>query len=51
VGHAFINDHGDDEVPLVFRLLNRIAGGEYHEPSAEDARRRIISFFDGHLGA
>lgn len=51
VGHAFINDHGDDEVPLVFRLLNRIAGGEYHEPSAEDARRRIISFFDGHPGA
>lgn len=48
-GHAFINDHRDDEVPLVFRFLNRIANGEYHEPSARDARRRIVAFFDAHL--
>jgi hypothetical protein len=25
------------------------AGAGYHEPSAADARRRIVSFFDTHL--
>jgi hypothetical protein len=31
--------------------LGKIAGGGYHEPSAEDARRRIVSFFNTHLKA
>lgn len=48
-GHAFLNDHDDDPVPLVFRLLNRTVNGAYHEPSARDARRRIVAFFDTHL--
>jgi carboxymethylenebutenolidase len=48
-GHAFMNDHGDDRVPLVFRFLNRIARGAHHEPSARDARDRILAFFDAHL--
>ena len=26
-----------------------LARGEYHEPSARDARRRIVAFFDAHL--
>jgi carboxymethylenebutenolidase len=43
-GHSFLNDHRD----AMFRMM-RIAGIGYHEPSARDARRRIISFFDAHL--
>ena len=30
-------------------VLNRISGTRYHEPSARDARRRIVAFFDRHL--
>lgn len=43
-GHAFLNDHHD---PLCRAL--RIVNIGYHEPSANDARRRIVSFFDTHL--
>jgi carboxymethylenebutenolidase len=43
-GHAFLNDHRD---PLS-RVL-RVVGIGYHEPSASDARRRIVAFFDTHL--
>lgn len=51
-GHGFLNDHvraGDRNPPLfaVFGLL--MPGMGYHEASANDARRRIISFFDDHL--
>jgi len=54
-GHAFLNDHrreGPWGVLYVFLgHLPVIAGyvGAYHEPSARDARRRILSFFDRHL--
>ena len=43
-GHSFLNDHRD----LLFRMMS-VAGIGYHEPSAQDARRRIVSFFDTHL--
>ena len=43
-GHAFLNDHRD----LLSRML-RVTGIGYHQPSAQDARRRIIAFFDTHL--
>ena len=43
-GHAFLNDHHD---PLSRAL--RIVHIGFHEPSANDARRRIVSFFDAHL--
>ena len=29
--------------------MGKIIGGGYHEPSAQDARRRIVAFFDSHL--
>ena len=45
-GHAFLNDHHD----TLSRLM-RIAAIGYHEPSAQDPRRRIASFFNAHLGA
>lgn len=43
-GHSFLNDHHN----VLFKLL-RIVGIGYHDPSARDARRRIVSFFHTHL--
>ncbi len=49
-GHGFLNDHRDERVPPMFALMARFIGGaEYHEPSAQDARRRIEAFFERHL--
>lgn len=51
-GHAFLNDHeaAGDKTPLLFAVLGRLSpGAGYHEASAQDARRRIIAFFDAHL--
>ena len=54
-GHAFLNDHRREGpwgvLYLVMGHLPVIAGyvGAYHESSAQDARRRILSFFDRHL--
>lgn len=45
-GHSFLNRH-DAGVPL--SQLERIAGFDYHHPSAEDAWNRIQRFFDTHL--
>lgn len=51
-GHSFLNDHSDEKTPLLFAAMGRLTGGiGYHEPSAVDARRRIVSFFDRHLRA
>jgi carboxymethylenebutenolidase len=46
-GHSFLNDHHD--VNVLFVVLARLSGSSYHEPSARDARRRILAFFDRHL--
>jgi carboxymethylenebutenolidase len=54
-GHDFLNDHRGEgfwgalyvvigHLPVIARYV-----GGYHEPSARDARRRILSFFDRHL--
>jgi carboxymethylenebutenolidase len=43
-GHAFLNDHRDPLSRLV-----RIVHIEYHEPSAKDARQRIVSFVNARL--
>jgi carboxymethylenebutenolidase len=51
-GHAFLNDHesAGDPNPLIFVVMGMFAGpAGYHEPAAQDARRRIVSFFDAHL--
>jgi carboxymethylenebutenolidase len=53
-GHAFLNDHdkAGDRSPFIFVVMGAFAGpAGYHEPSARDARRRIVSFFDAHLRA
>lgn len=48
-GHAFLNDHDEDEVPVAVELLGKISRSAYHEPSAVDARARIVAFFREHL--
>ncbi len=49
-GHGFLNDHVPAEVPAVLRVATRILGARYDEEAAADARRRIVEFFDVHLG-
>jgi carboxymethylenebutenolidase len=43
-GHSFLNDHRN----VLFKVVGLI-GIAYHEPSALDARRCILSFFERHL--
>jgi carboxymethylenebutenolidase len=44
-GHSFLNEHDN----AMFAVMGTVIGGGYHEPTAQDARRRIVSFFDRHL--
>lgn len=48
-GHGFLNDHDPGELPVWVKGIAKLARAEYHEPSALDARRRIVGFFDVHL--
>jgi carboxymethylenebutenolidase len=48
-GHAFLNDPDPAEIPRWALMAARLATSGFHEPSAQDARRRIIAFFDSHL--
>jgi carboxymethylenebutenolidase len=48
-GHGFLNDHDPDELPPWVKAIAKLAAAGYHEPSARDARRRIIDFFRAHL--
>jgi carboxymethylenebutenolidase len=48
-GHGFLNDHDPAELPLWVKAIAKLAAASYDEPSAQDARRRIIDFFDRHL--
>jgi carboxymethylenebutenolidase len=48
-GHSFMNDHDPADSPAVFTVLGRLTRSEFHEPSATDARRRVVAFFDRHL--
>ena len=50
-GHSFMNDHDRADLPALFALQFRLTGNPYHEPSAQDARRRILDFFARHLSA
>ena len=53
VGHSFLNDHDFEAMAAPLRVLGpvfgRFTGTAYHEPSADDARRRILAFFGDHL--
>ena len=48
-GHSFLNNHDRADIPTLFVVMGKITGAKYHEPSAQDARRRIVSFFNTHL--
>ena len=50
-GHSFLNDHDRADLPGLIALQFRVTGNPYHEPSARDARRRILEFFARHLAA
>jgi carboxymethylenebutenolidase len=47
-GHAFLHQPGG-EPGTAAGIVARITHAGYHEPSARDARRRIIAFSDAHL--
>jgi len=49
VGHGFLNDHDPAELPLWVKAIAKLTAASYDEPSARDARRRIVAFFDTHL--
>jgi carboxymethylenebutenolidase len=48
-GHAFLNEHDPAEIPRWALVMGRLSVSGYHEPSAGDARRRILTFFEAHL--
>jgi carboxymethylenebutenolidase len=48
-GHSFLNDHACADIPVLFAVLGRFTGAQFHEASAIDARRRCVEFFDRHL--
>jgi len=47
--HSFLNDHDAADAPVLFRVMAKLTGLGYHEPSARDARARIAGFFREHL--
>ncbi|WP_240987040.1 dienelactone hydrolase family protein [Arthrobacter sp. Soil736] len=48
-GHGFLNKHGPSDLTFGDKVLAKLVAANYHEPSAEDARRRILAFFRDHL--
>lgn len=46
-GHSFMNNHSDE--PFISRIALKALQANYHEPSANDAKRRIVEFFNTHL--
>ncbi len=48
-GHSFLNNHARGEMPFWALVMTKLVNGGYHQPSAVDARQRIIAFFDAHL--
>ena len=50
-GHGFLNDHDPAELPGWVKAVAKLSNAAYHEPSARDARGRIVAFFRAHMGA
>lgn len=49
VGHGFMNDHDPEDVTLLLRVLSAVSRTRYDEAATQDARRRIVAFFDTYL--
>ena len=48
--HAFMNDHDPEEIPLFIKVFAYVVGGgAYHDESTQDARKRILAFFNRYL--
>jgi hypothetical protein len=45
-GHGFRNEHPPEDMTPLTILLRRRSRTRYHQPSAQDARRCIIAFFN-----
>ena len=48
-GHSFLNAHDPADFNFLVVWLARLTNSRYHEPSAIDARLRILAFFDRYL--
>lgn len=48
-GHSFLNDHDKADTSVLYRTMTKFMGAGYHEPSARDARARVVAFFGEHL--
>ena len=48
-GHGFLSDHAPGETLLWALVAGKFAHAGYHQPSAADARQRIVTFFNAHL--
>ena len=48
-GHGFINKHSPDDLSRLDKMIGRLTAAGYHEPSARDARVRILAFFRAYL--
>ncbi len=48
-GHSFLDDFAPGDAPTLIRVTMKMMGQGYHEPSAVDARNRIVAFFREHL--
>jgi carboxymethylenebutenolidase len=48
-GHGFMNDHDPAELPIWVKAIAKVVAARFDAPSARDARRRIVDFFDAHL--
>jgi carboxymethylenebutenolidase len=48
-GHSFMNAHDRADLPMLFALQFRVTGDPFRAAETEDARRRILDFFGGHL--
>jgi carboxymethylenebutenolidase len=45
--HGFLHEHPPEDMTPLTAVLSGLSGTRYHEPSAQDARRRIVAFLIG----
>jgi carboxymethylenebutenolidase len=48
-GHGFLNDHDPRDLSPLDKVIAKLVAAGFHEPSARDARRRILTFFRAQL--
>jgi len=48
-GHGFLNDHDPNDLSRLDNVIAKLVAAGYHEPSARNARSRIVAFFRTHL--